>query len=139
MTAAELIAREEGFVPHAYKDHLGYLTIGHGILIDEKKGGGITREESLWILRRRLRVIGEEFDDLIPWWQDLNRARKAVLLSMAYQMGIRGVMKFRNTLRAMEEGDYARAARGMRASLWARQTPGRAERASRAMESGRLT
>jgi lysozyme len=107
-------------------------------LIDERKGGGITEEESLWILRRRLKERAERLDDEIPWWRDLNGPRRAVLLSMAYQMGISGLMKFRQTLAAMAIDDYARAARGMRASLWARQTPGRAERMAKAMERGRF-
>lgn len=138
MTLVEMLEREEGFVPHAYQDHLGYWTIGHGILIDEKKGGGITEEESRWLVKRRLATRAALLDYHIPWWRDLNRSRRDVVLGMAYQMGIVGLLKFKRTLARMESGDYKGAANGMRASLWARQTPGRAERMARAMESGRL-
>jgi lysozyme len=48
-----ILEKEEGFVPHVYKDHLGYWTIGHGILVDERKGGGITIEESRYLLNNR--------------------------------------------------------------------------------------
>ena len=37
---------EEGVVPHAYEDHLGYLTIGCGHMVDERLGGGL----SDWII-----------------------------------------------------------------------------------------
>jgi lysozyme len=36
------LRREEGEVLHVYKDHLGYLTIGVGRLIDKRKGGCIS-------------------------------------------------------------------------------------------------
>jgi lysozyme len=138
MKPEELVAKEEGFVPHVYQDHLGYWTIGHGIMVDKRRGGGLRPEESLFILRNRLRLIGEALDDNIPWWRDLNGPRRAVLLSMAYQMGVEGLLRFRNTLAAIREGDYARGARGMMASLWARQTPGRAKRHAQIMERGRF-
>ena len=36
------LRRDEGCVLHAYPDHLGFLTLGIGRLIDRRKGGGIT-------------------------------------------------------------------------------------------------
>ena len=138
MKPEKLIAKEEGFVPHAYQDHLGYWTIGHGILIDKRKGGGITEEESLWLLRRRLNERALLLDDSIPWWRDISGPRRAILLSMAYQMGVSGLLRFKNTLAAIQKGDYAKAAKGMMASLWARQTPGRAKRHANTMERGRF-
>ena len=140
MRPDELIAREEGFEPLPYSDTLGWLTIGHGFLIDKRKpGAGITEEESLLILRHRLRNrVAPQLDAKIPWWRNLNGPRRAVLLSMAWQMGVPGLLRFKNTLAAIEEGDYARGARGMMASLWARQTPGRAYRHAKVIERGRF-
>ncbi len=50
MTLAQSITqqlrRDEGEVLHAYQDSLGYWTIGIGVLIDKRKGGGITKAES---------------------------------------------------------------------------------------------
>ena len=39
------LRREEGSIPHAYQDHLGFWTIGVGRLIDERKGGGLSPED----------------------------------------------------------------------------------------------
>jgi len=138
MNVEEMLLREEDFVPHAYQDHLGYWTIGIGRLIDKRRDGGISREEALLLLRNDVKRIRQSFDEGIPWWTDLNRARQAVLIGMAYQMGVPGLMAFRNTLAALHNEDYAAAARGMRASKWARQTPGRAERMAKQMETGRF-
>lgn len=139
MTIVDLLAKQEGFEPCAYPDSEGYLTIGHGILIDDRKAGsGITEEESFWLLKRRVKARARLLDVAIPWWRTLNLARRTVLQSMAYQMGVSGLLGFKNTLAAMKRGDYHKAANGMRASKWARQTPGRANRMAEAMERGVL-
>jgi lysozyme len=136
MNIEELLIREEGFKPHAYKDHLGYWTIGFGRMVDERRGGGISKAEGMFLLMQDIEKIRAELDEEIPWWRFLNEDRKAVVISMAYQMGTSGLFKFKNTLKNMQKGDYKKAAKGMRSSLWAKQTPGRAERMAKAMESG---
>jgi lysozyme len=55
---------------------------------------------------------------------------------MCFNMGWGGLGGFTNTLQAIQERRWAAAAAGMRASLWARQVPERAERLARAMASG---
>jgi lysozyme len=46
MNVIEQLTREEGKRRSAYQDHLGYWTIGVGRLIDARKGGGLSDEES---------------------------------------------------------------------------------------------
>lgn len=132
----KLLIKEEGIRLSAYTDHLGYWTIGIGRLIDARKSGSITLSEALYLLDNDIKRVTDQLEAALPWTLLLDEVRKAVLVSMAFQMGIDGLLKFRNTLRAVEEGRWADAAAGMRSSLWHRQTPGRAERAARAMESG---
>src|SRR3546814_8522584 len=43
--ATKHLNREEGRIPHAYQDSLGYWTIGVGRLIDKRKGGRLTNVE----------------------------------------------------------------------------------------------
>jgi len=62
--------------------------------------------------------------------------RQAVLVNMAFQMGIQGVQKFKKTLSLVEMGDYDGAADGMLKSLWAKQTPNRAAEMAQQMRSG---
>ncbi len=138
MTIEELLIREEGFLPHAYKDSEGYWTIGFGKLIDERKGGGITREEALYLLRNEIKGKREGLEAALPWVTTLDPVRQTVLLAMAFQMGVAGVVGFKNTLAALKAGDFAKAAKGIRGSKWAQQTPGRAERMAKAIETGEL-
>jgi lysozyme len=46
---------------------------------------------------------------------------------MAYQMGVKGLMNFKMTLMAIAQKDYKTASTRMLASLWAKQTPKRAQ------------
>jgi len=137
MRVEDMLLREEGFVPHAYQDPLGYWTIGIGRLIDKRKGGRVSKDEALFLLRNDIDEVKRGLDENIPWWQGLKPVRQAVLISMAFQMGVAGLLKFKRTLQAVKDGDFEKAAKGMRGSLWARQTPGRAERHARQMETGR--
>lgn len=127
---------EEGEVLSAYQDHLGYWTIGVGRLIDKRKGGGITAEESAYLLGNDIAKVNAQLDSKIPWWRKLDEARQAVIQGMAFQMGIDGLLGFKNTLKMIEAGDYEGAGKGMLNSLWAKQTPGRARRMADQMKTG---
>ena len=134
-----MLVREEGEVLHAYPDHLGYLTIGVGILIDKRKGGGITREESRYLLRNRVRTLVEYAESTYPWFSRLDPARQAVVIGMMFQLGASGFYAFRATRAAIERGDYEQAATQMLSSLWAKQTPARAHRMAHIMRTGEWT
>lgn len=128
--------RDEGNVPFVYKDHLGFDTIGRGFLVDKRKGGGLRPEEIDFITNNRLAINSTEILRRAPWSAKLDPVRFAVLLNMAYQMGVDGLFGFVNTLKMIESGDYDSAATGMLNSLWAKQTPDRAKRLSKQMRTG---
>lgn len=132
----KLLIRDEGFKSSVYQDHLGYWTLGIGRLVDARKGGGITKDEALFLLRNDITKVGHELRVAIPWWNRLNEVRQIVLISMAFQMGVAGLLGFRNTLRAIRDERWADAKAGMLASLWARQVPLRAHRLAEAMYTG---
>lgn len=127
---------EEGVVPHAYQDHLGYWTIGVGRLIDKRKGGRLRDDEIDLLLDNDIAEKTAEVRAALPWFDRLNEARQAVLIGMAFQMGTEGLLKFRQTLAAIRDERYAHAANLMLQSLWAKQTPARARRMARQMETG---
>ena len=130
------LRRDEGEVLSAYSDHLGYLTIGVGRMIDKRKGGGITAEESAYLLSNDIDKRQAELLRRAPWMAQLDPARFGVLLNMAFQMGVDGLLGFKNTLAMVKAGDYVGAASGMLHSKWATQTPERAQRLSVQMRSG---
>lgn len=133
----EELLRDEGFVPHAYTDSLGYLTIGVGRLIDKRKGGGVTKEEALYLLGNDVDRFVTELDQKIPWWRNLNPTRQRVMINMAFNLGVPGLLKFKNTLAMIKAGDYDGAAAGMLKSLWAKQVGNRAVRLSKMMKDGK--
>lgn len=131
-----MLRGDEGEVLHAYPDQYSYLTIGVGRLIDKRKGGGITPEESAYLLANDIARKSADLDRRLPWWRELDSARQGVLLSMAFQMGVDGLLEFKNTLAMVKAGKYDEAAKGMLSSLWAKQTPERASRMAMQMLSG---
>lgn len=136
MNLREQLIAEEGNIPYAYQDHLGFWTIGVGILIDKRKGGHLRPEEINFILDNRIALKGAEVDKALPWAKTLNEPRRAVLIGMAFQMGLDGLLDFKNTLKLIQAGKYAEAGKNMMLSLWAKQTPGRAQRMADQMATG---
>ncbi len=136
MNLAQMLEAEEGRVAHAYPDHLGYLTIGVGRLIDRRKGGRLTDKEIDYLLANDIAEKTAEVLKALPWLMQLDEARRAVILGMAFQMGTAGLLGFKNTLELVRTGDYKAAGRGMLQSRWAEQTPTRARRMAQQMETG---
>lgn len=117
----------EGRVPWVYKDSRGKWTIGIGVLVDPSvPGAGLRNEEMEFIAANRIRLAKLELEDNLPWYQKLGEVRQMVLVSMVYQMGMVGVLKFKKALAAMNKEDFDTAALEMLNSDWALQTPHRA-------------
>jgi len=123
----ESIKHHEGFVEHVYDDSLGIPTIGYGFAIKD-----LVLEEDLCdeILLRKLRILGRSVMGKFPFFDSLPSDCKDVLMEMCYQLGVTGVSKFKKALKAMEDGDWEKAADEMLDSKWAKQTPNRAKEMS---------
>lgn len=132
----KLLIADEGYRRYPYTDTLGYLTIGIGRCIDQRKGAGISPEEALFMLRRDIAERESDLVSYLPWYAGLDPVRKAVFLSMSFQLGIQGLLLFKTTLTFAERGDWESAAASMMRSKWATQTPLRVSRLSRALVSG---
>lgn len=123
----ELVS-DEGVVLHYYNDSLGYATIGVGRLIDQRKGGGITKEEALYLLDNDIERKSAEVYRELPWLKDHPDEVQRAVINMAFQMGIVGLLTFKNTLSLIEQHKYKEAADNALKSKWATQTPNRAKR-----------
>lgn len=130
------LKRDEGEILVAYQDHLGFWTIGVGILIDKRKNGGLRPEESEFIFNNRLKIITEELKSRLPWFTKLDEARRGALVNMAFQLGVNGLINFKNTMALVAAGKYEAAGVEMLKSEWAKQTPARAYRISNQMRWG---
>lgn len=152
MNELELIKelrRDEGERLIAYRDSLGYWTIGIGHLLDPIKGANpapfgidlrhgtpITRAQSEILLLSDIKEKAAELDRRILWWRNLSDARQRVLLNMAFNLGVDGLLSFKKTLASISVGDFESAKRGMLGSKWASQVGERAQRLADMMVRG---
>lgn len=129
------LKREEGFSSTPYKDSKGLWTIGYGTLID-KNGGGLSKIEAERLLESRVQAKYAALCGIFPQFQNLPEIIKLALVAMAYQMGVKGLLKFKNTLSFIWEREYMRAAQEALDSKWYREdSPSRALRVARMIGS----
>ncbi len=112
---------------HVYDDSLGIPTIGYGFAIKDLVLDEDIAEE---ILIRKLEKLKRNANSRFQWLEDMPIEVQEVVLNMCYQLGVTGVSKFRKAISALQEGEWQEAADEMLDSLWARQTPNRAEELS---------
>jgi len=131
--AHRLVSEEEGRIAHVYQDSEGWWTIGVGALVDARKGGALCDEAIDVQLDHDLQAARKRAANL-PGFQRCNEVRQAVLVSMCFQLGsLQGWPKFKA---ALALGDYVLAATEGLASLWAKQTPSRAQRQMHMLQTG---
>jgi lysozyme len=127
---------DEGWDAFPYEDHLGFLTIGYGFLIDPRKGDGLPRIVAEFWLDY---LVDERTTAMRRRWPPFDKQPPVVqnaLLNMSYQMGVGGVLNFKKMILALERGDRAEAKRQALDSKWARQTPERAQRVADVIGGG---
>lgn len=129
---SELI-RDEGVRLKPYRDTVGKLTIGIGRNLDDV---GISPVEAAQLLDSDIQRTAAELDAALPWWRGLDEVRQRVILNMAFNLGVAGLLGFKNTLINVRDGHYAAAAAGMLASKWAVQVGQRAQRLADMMMKG---
>lgn len=159
-TIEKMLRGDEGVKNTVYWDSLGYPTVGIGHLILYKK----TRDMNA-ILRKLSADLGHSVGATIaqaditalfnsdlgktqaeirknrtigPVYAKLNRSRQMALENMAFQMGTGGLAKFKTSLALIGAGQYEQAAAALKQSLWARQTPGRANRICLVIKNGNM-
>lgn len=127
---------DEGERLSVYQDSLGFWTIGVGRLVDGRKGGGITAEESAYLLNNDIERTRRGLVDALPWFESLDEARQGALINLAFQNGVSGVLLFKNMLAALKEGRWEDAKHHALDSRWAKQTPERAQRVATQLATG---
>ncbi|AYV12975.1 glycoside hydrolase family protein [Shewanella algae] len=145
--AVSLLMSDEGFRDTAYHCSEGYPTIGYGQRIGPKNAPlyyysffisePIARAWLTETVSRLARDI-RQHPDIAPAMQFTSLSRSTILLCMSYQLGVRGLAGFKKMLAAAAKDDWQEAARQARDSRWARQTPTRAMRYARVLETGEL-
>lgn len=137
MLAAKILKLEEGFRDKPYYCTEGFPTVGYGRVIgkagDPLPNITVSEPEECKLLVERIERTERAMSGIL---EGHNEPRRAVLVSMAYQMGVHGVLQFKRFLAAMKDKNYDLAHDEMLDSKWARQTPARAKRHASVIESG---
>ncbi|SRR6266851_739955 len=130
----EQLMRDEGLRLKFYTDTLGNPSIGWGRNLGDSKGISLMEAELLLdndILAATATVLAR-----IPYAHTLDGARMGVLVNMAFNLGIDGLLGFKHMLADVKAGLWDAAAAQMLNSRWHEQVGVRAERLAEQMRTG---
>ena len=142
------LIKHEGLKLSPYKCTAGKLTIGVGRCVEtnpftteELKAigdwqHGITKNAAIMLLKNDIEKCKMQLTSKIPFYCGLDKERQYALLDMCFQMGINGLLKFKNMLKALKNREYNRAAYECLNSSYAEQTPNRAKRIANLIKTG---
>ena len=143
--AAKIIIKEEGFSALPYYDTLNIPTYGYGFVCGKRYDPlpkiSITVEDAHQKLLELIAKNQKTFHsnpDLFDAYKNCNDNRQAILLSVAHQIGLYGLLKFKKMLAALYKSDFNESAAQIASSLAATQTPARWKRNEQQMRSGEL-
>ena len=150
---------DEGVVLHVYQDSKGIGTVGIGrnlrdkglsaeecnhlnmpyltgeALIDALTKRAITLAEAFYLLDNDIEEVLQEVEKNISWMQSQPDVVWCVVSNMTFNIGIYGVLKFKNTLSFIEQGEYEKASVEMLNSKWHTDVGARAERLSNLLKT----
>jgi lysozyme len=98
---------------------------------------GLSDDEIDYLLMNDLKRVEIDLDKHLPWWSQLDTVRQRVLIDMCFNLGIKGLLGFKNTLAYVKAGQYKQAKTNMLKSKWASQVGKRAQRLAAMMETGK--
>lgn len=143
MTSSNLTAdleRDEGFRAHAYPDVLSGgdpWTVGIGHTGREVHSGlEWSLEYARSILFSDIAAVKRGLDTAIPWWRTLDELRQDVMVNMAFNAGVNGLMKFHRMLAAAQHHQWDVAAAEILNSKSGRELPLRYGRLAEQMRTG---
>lgn len=143
--AVEWLKKEEGWRDKPYYCTSNFPTIGYGLVIGERYAPlpdiTMTLSEGEKQLTDRVDKIIYSLQinaDTRTMWRGANFERQAVMISMVYQLGLYGLLKFKKFIAAMNDKNYTKAAGELVGSLAYRQTPARWKRQAEIITTGKL-
>jgi lysozyme len=142
------ITKAEGERDKVYKDTVGKRTIGIGFNMDSPnsrvvwKNAGvktnfddalngkarITKDEIQSLLRTTYETAEKDARKLIPNFDKHPENVQNAIVEMSFQLGLPGLSGFKRTLNAIKKGEYSLAAKYLKQSKYATQTPSRVKR-----------
>lgn len=128
------LKRDEGLRLKVYDDVRGIPTIGYGRNLRDR---GISEDEAIALLVRDISDTKVALYQALPWVAiQIAVEREAVLLNMACNLGVSGLLEFKQFLALVQSGQYDAAADDMLTTPWAQQVGPRAQRLAEQMRTG---
>ncbi len=120
----------ERFSPSVYTDKTGHPTIGYGynLSVYSYESKRITKAYGLLT-----DILKENYKAILSygWYKNLDAMRRMVILDLSYNLGLNGLLKFKQFIKAIEDKNYALAVERLQKSPYFNQVK---KRASRNME-----
>lgn len=110
-------------------------TVGHGFTGGTTLDSRMAKTISERKLEEKIMEEHKKLDTALSWYRDASFITHTILINMAFNMGLKGLLGFRNTLSYIRDRNYRQAAANMRKSLWFKQVPNRASELARRMET----
>jgi lysozyme len=130
MDLRSIIKKDEGLRLKVYKDIFGNDTIGYGFAL-----AGFDKDDAEYFLNKKIQQA-IQYLLTFSWYKSLNDARKAVVVSMVYNLGMNGFGKFKRLIGALEKRDFDLSADEIIDSNAAKQLQSRYQRFAKMMRSG---
>ncbi len=131
--AASLVRLHEGFRERPYKDSLGFLTLGFGHCLEMMP---ITEASANMVLQDDVDWFANALYKSVHYFKNIDPVRQAVLIDMAFNLGLIGLMKFEKMWTAISHSNWAAAADALIDSKWAVQVGARATENAKIMRTG---
>jgi lysozyme len=126
------LKEDEGVRLKVYKDTQGFPTVGVGHLVRPADllhvGDRITQEQCDIFFDYDLARTIVDCKREIDGWLTFPDEVQEILANLAYNLGITGLLKFKNTLSFLRSKDYDKAATALVASRWYGQVGNRSKR-----------
>ena len=125
MIAEKIIKLNEGYKDHVYKCPAGYNTFGYGTNLDactvsvedieriQRNDDAAVKELASSLLYSSVTKIDESLNREYSFFSDLGEVQRAVLVDLAYNVGLAGIGKFKKMLTALDARDFGIAAEEM--------------------------
>lgn len=119
--ARDLIKEAEGLRLKSYKCPAGFWTIGYGHNLDAKPlYKGMTEEQKQSVVLTETQaeeILDSDIAEVVEqienenFYKNCDEVRQAVLIDMAFNVGIVGLKKFKRMIEALERGEFEKASK----------------------------
>lgn len=130
-----LLIQQEKIKLFPYVDTTGNITIGAGRNLTAR---GISQEEAVWLLEDDMDNFMAQLPIALPWCAELDDERFSGLVSIAFNMGMHGLLECVQLLDFLKAGKWRQAHDDCLGLLAAKQAPDRYAQIAQIFLNGEL-